>query len=142
MHRRISTALLTVIFILSPLPASAGFEYEEIIEDYYVVSYELSKWARGGVLDTQERMESRLLKKTHKLCLKEKYSHLRFPQLQEIARDQALRAAWLEKSNELADESGWDKWVQKTYGSEMHSARKIVVFTSAPGEDTETCKKK
>ena len=141
MQRKTIIALLTLIFFLSPLPVTAGFEYEEITEHYYLVSYELSKWTRGGVLDTQERMEKRLAKNTHKLCLKEDYGYLRFPQLQEIARDEALRAAWLAKSNELADESGWDKWVQETLETEMHSARKIVVFSTVPGDGLETCKK-
>ena len=142
MQRRTFAALLCAIFILGPLPVSAGFEYEEIIEGHYLVSYELSTWTKGGVLDTQDRVESRLMKKTHKLCLKENYSHLRFPQLQEIARDEALRAAWLEKSNEMAVETDWEKWVEKSFGSEMHSARRIVVFTTEPGDHTDTCKKK
>ena len=142
MRRKISTALLTAISVLSPLPVCAGFEHEEITEGYYLVSYELSAWTRGGVLDTQDRVDGKLIKGTHKLCLKEKYGYLRFPQLQEVARNEALRAAWLEKSKEFADESGWEKWVENNFSSETHSARKIVLLTMAPGDDLELCRKK
>ena len=142
MKWRVFTTLLAVIFVLVPVPVSAGFESEEITEGYYLVSFELSTWTKGGVLDTQDRVDGKLIKKTHRLCLQENYRYLRFPQLQEVARDKALRAAWLEKSKEFADESGWEKWVENNFSSETHSARKIVLFTMAPGDDLELCRKK
>jgi hypothetical protein len=141
MQGNISAALLTALLFLCPLTVSAGFEYEEIIEGYYLVSFERSTWTKGGVLDTQERVDGKLIKKTHKLCLKEKYSFIRFPLLQEVARNKALRTAWLEKSEELADESGWEKWVENHFSSETHSARKIVFFTRTPGDGLENCRK-
>ena len=142
MQRVLIAALLAVIFCCGPSLALAGFEAREIADGYYVVSYELSTWTRGGVLDTQGRVDYKLLKKTHKFCLEKKYIYLRFPLLEEVARNEALRTAWLEVSREMADESGWEKWVESVYNSETHSARKIVFFTTTPGDGLENCKKK
>ncbi len=142
MQGKLIAALLATAFALSPLSVSARFEYEEIADGYYMVSYELSTWTRGGVLDTQGRVEQKLIKKTHKLCLEEEYRYLRYPLLEEVARNEALRTAWIGVSKELADESGWDKWVESVYNSETHSARKIVLFTKTAGDDLENCVKK
>ncbi len=141
MKRKLTIALLTTLLALGPLTAWAGYEYEKIADGYFVVSYELGKWTRGGILDTQGRVDAKLIKNTRKLCRESNYQYHRFLLLEEVARDEDLRTAWLRRSEQLADESGWDKWVESLYGIGTHSAKKVVFFAPAQGDGLETCAK-
>jgi len=131
------TILVAMIGLVAPL--SAGLLVEEIDQDIFFVSYERGRWTSATILDTAAKARRKVEKLSHRYCLAEGYSYLRFPTLGEISRDETLRAAWeLGAGDEASDSfliSGDDPYLP----NKAHKTRRILLLAHTPDESFQAC---
>ena len=133
------TFVILSLLLLGVVPAAAGFLAEPVDEGIYFVSYQRGQLLRGNILfDREKKVQKRLVKKSHHFCLEEGYTHLKFPNLGEIARDEHLRAVW-----ELgAGDSGQNtSQVEATELSlnHVHKTRKLLLLSNELDAGFQAC---
>ena len=131
------TVLVALVGLVTPL--SAGLLVEEIDRDIYFVSYERGRWTSATVLDTASKARRKVEKLSHRFCLEEGYSYLKFPTLGEISRDESLRAAWELAAGDEASDSFMVTGDDPFLISKAHKARRILMLSSTSGEGFEAC---
>ena len=132
-------ATMILVFLLAGVPASAGFLAEQVDDGVFFVQYQRGQMLRGSILwDREKKVQKRLVKKSHAFCLEAGYSHLKFPTLGEIAKDDYLRTVW-----ELGagDDSQNTSQVEGTqFGlNHAHKTRKLLLLSDLPGDGFESC---
>jgi hypothetical protein len=133
-------SIMILVFLLAGVPASAGFLAEQVDDGVFFVQYQRGQMLRGSILwDREKKVQKRLDKKSHAFCLEEGYSHLKFPTLGEIAKDDYLRTVW-----ELGagDDSQNTSQVEGTqFGlNHVHKTRKLLLLSDRPDQGFESCR--
>jgi hypothetical protein len=137
--KRLIPASMILAFLLAGVPASAGFLAEQVDDGVFFVQYQRGQVLRGSIIwDREKKVQKRLVKKSHVFCVEKGYSHLKFPTLGEIARDDYLRTVW-----ELGagDDSQNTSQVEGTQYSlnHVHKTRKLLLLSDMPGDGFESC---
>jgi hypothetical protein len=133
---RTALALVLAFFVA---PAYAGFMAQEVDEGIYFVSYERGRWTSSTVLDTARKARRKIDKASHRFCLEEGYSYLRFPTLGQISRDESLKSVWeIAVGDEAADSfevSGGDHGLV----SKAHKVHRLLLLSTEEMEGFEAC---
>jgi hypothetical protein len=130
---------LTIAIFGLVAPLRAGILVEEIDQDTFFVSYERGRWTSATVLDTASKARRKLEKLSHRYCLEEGYSQVRFLTLGEISRDENLRAVWEMAAGDEASDSHQITGDDPFLISKAHKSRRIVRFSVEPREGFEVC---
>lgn len=132
-------ASMILAFLVAGVPASAGFLAEPVDDGVFFVSYQRGQLLRGNVIwDREKKVQKRLVKKSHDFCLEEGYTHLKFPTLGEIAKDDYLRTIWELGAGDDSQNTSQVEGTQYTL-NHVHKTRRLLLLSSAADVGFETC---
>jgi len=132
-------ASLILAFLLAGAPASAGFLAEQVDDGVFFVQYQRGQMLRGSIIwDREKKVQKRLVKKSHAFCLEEGYSHLKFPTLGEIAKDDYLRTVWELGAGDDSQNTSQVEGTQFTL-NHVHKTRKLLLLSAAPDDGFRAC---
>jgi len=137
--KRLIIATIILAFLIGGVPASAGFLAEQVDDGIFFVSYQRGQVLRGNVIwDREKAVKKRLLRKSHVFCLDEGYSHLKFPTLGEIARDDYLRTVWELGAGDASQNTSQVEGTEFSL-NHVHKTRKLLLLSSRSEDGFETC---
>ena len=137
--KRLIIATIILAFLISGIPAFAGFLAEQVDEGVFFVSYQRGQLLRGNVLwDREKKVQKRLVRKANVFCLDEGYTFLKFPTLGEIARDDYLRMVWELGAGDASQNTSQVEASEYSL-NHVHKTRKLLLLSELPDEGFETC---